>query len=206
MFHHLVLHRVPVPVAPGGGRLGASEDPPHQGNHGSPPELPNFTPIFVPHSNHGCQCCPLMLLSERRLLSHYQTTRYYPAIVRLACRLMPGHDSSRPDNVPIGVTMLTCVQRTTPPPNERFHMVIIRQKVSRAANGKWQMAGQQMTNDMLFASGCDKAGKGGLGSNLGFGKMKPTALSLSPSANFRRQFLEVLSHKCRRITNPSDVD
>ena len=85
-------------------------------------------------------------------------------------------------------------------------MVIIRQKVSRAANGKWQMAGQQMTNDMLFASGCDKAGKGGLGSNLGFGKMKPTALSLSPSANFRRQFLEVLSHKCRKITNPSDVD
>ena len=36
-----------------------------------------------------------------------------------------------------------------------------------------------MTNDMLFASGCDKAGKGGLGSNLGFEKMKPTALSLS---------------------------
>ena len=91
-------------------------------------------------------------------------------------------------------------------PNERSDMVIIRQKVSRAANGNWQMAGQQMTNDMLFASSCDKAGKGGLGSNLGFGKMKPTALSLSPSANFRRQFLEVLSHKCRRITNPSDVD
>ena len=38
-----------------------------------------------------------------------------------------------------------------------------------------------MTNDMLFASGCDKAGKGGLGSNLGFEKMKPTALSLSLS-------------------------
>ena len=145
MFHQLVLHRVPVPVAPGGGRLGASEDPAHQGNHGPPPELPNFTPIFVPHSNHGCQCCPLMLLSERRLLSHYQTTWYYPAIVRLACRLMPGHDSSRPDNVPIGVTILTCVRRTTPPPNERSHMVIIRQKVSRAANGKWQASKWQMT-------------------------------------------------------------
>ena len=145
MFHQLVLHRVPVPVAPGGGRLGASEDPAHQGNDGPPPELPNFTPIFVPHSNHGCQCCPLMLLSERRLLSYYQTTWYYPAIVRLACRLMPGHDSSRPDNVPIGVTILTCVRRTTPPPNERSHMVIIRQKVSRAANGKWQASKWQMT-------------------------------------------------------------
>ena len=205
MFHQLVLHRVPVPVAPGGGRLGASEDPAHQGNHGPPPELPNFTPIFVPHSNHGCQCCPLMLLSERRLLSHYQTTWYYPAIVRLACRLMHGHDSSRPDNVPIGVTILTCVRRTTPPPNERSHMVIIRQKVSRAANGKWQASKWQMTCSLRLV--VTKPAKEVLEVIWVLRRWSPQpSLSLSPSTNFRRQFLEVLSHKCRKITNPSDVD
>ena len=91
---------------------------------------------------------------------------------------MPGHDSSRPDNLPIGVTILTCVRRTTPPPNERSHMHGDHPPKS-LQSGKWQMAGQQMTNDMFFASGCDKAGKGGLGSNLGFEKMKHTALSLS---------------------------